>query len=74
MYIYFFLSLYTYVDLYIYILVDRGGCDFVTKARNVQTAGAVAMVVANNQMGIYIYKSTYVYKERKKYIYIYISG
>jgi hypothetical protein len=32
-------------------LVDRGTCDFVTKARNVQAAGAVAMIVADNQPG-----------------------
>jgi PA domain len=32
-------------------LVDRGSCDFVTKARNVQNAGAIGMVVADNQPG-----------------------
>jgi hypothetical protein len=32
-------------------LVDRGTCDFVTKARNVQAAGALGMVVADNQPG-----------------------
>jgi hypothetical protein len=32
-------------------LVDRGTCDFVTKARNVQAAGALAMIVADNQPG-----------------------
>jgi hypothetical protein len=32
-------------------LVDRGSCDFVTKARNVQAAGAIGMVVADNQPG-----------------------
>jgi len=32
-------------------LVDRGSCDFVTKAANVQAAGAIAMVVADNQPG-----------------------
>ena len=32
-------------------LVDRGTCDFVTKARNVQAAGALAMVLADNQPG-----------------------
>ena len=32
-------------------LVDRGTCDFVTKARNVQAAGAIGMVVADNQPG-----------------------
>lgn len=32
-------------------LVDRGSCDFVTKAKNVQTAGAIGMVVADNQPG-----------------------
>jgi hypothetical protein len=32
-------------------LVDRGTCDFVTKARNVQTAGAIGMVVADNAPG-----------------------
>ena len=32
-------------------LVDRGSCDFVTKARNVQAAGARGMVVADNQPG-----------------------
>jgi PA domain len=29
-------------------LVDRGTCTFVTKAKNVQAAGAIAMVVADN--------------------------
>lgn len=32
-------------------LVDRGSCDFVTKAKNVQNAGAIGMVVADNQPG-----------------------
>jgi len=32
-------------------LVDRGTCDFVTKARNVQAAGAVGMVVVDNVPG-----------------------
>ena len=32
-------------------LVDRGTCDFVTKARNVQAAGAIGMVVADNAPG-----------------------
>ncbi|MFK3738827.1 PA domain-containing protein [Massilia sp. TN1-12] len=32
-------------------LVDRGSCDFVAKARNVQAAGAIGMVVADNQPG-----------------------
>ncbi|WP_296943087.1 PA domain-containing protein [uncultured Massilia sp.] len=33
-------------------LVDRGGgCDFTVKARNVQAAGALGMVVADNQPG-----------------------
>jgi hypothetical protein len=32
-------------------LVDRGTCDFVTKARNVQAAGAVGMIVADNRPG-----------------------
>lgn len=32
-------------------LVDRGACDFVTKARNVQDAGAIAMVVVDNVAG-----------------------
>jgi len=32
-------------------LVDRGTCDFVTKARNVQAAGAIAMVVVDNVTG-----------------------
>jgi hypothetical protein len=32
-------------------LVDRGACDFVTKARNVQAAGALAMILADNQPG-----------------------
>ena len=32
-------------------LVDRGTCDFTTKARNVQAAGAIGMVVADNQPG-----------------------
>jgi hypothetical protein len=32
-------------------LVDRGTCDFVTKAHNVQAAGAIGMVVADNQPG-----------------------
>lgn len=32
-------------------LVDRGTCNFTTKARNVQDAGAVGMVVADNAPG-----------------------
>ncbi|MGZ3181363.1 MAG: PA domain-containing protein [Telluria sp.] len=32
-------------------VVDRGTCTFVTKARNVQDAGAIGMVVADNQPG-----------------------
>jgi hypothetical protein len=32
-------------------LVDRGGCPFVDKARNVQAAGAIAMIVADNAPG-----------------------
>lgn len=32
-------------------LVDRGGCSFVIKAANVQAAGAIAMVVADNAAG-----------------------
>ncbi|RYF01683.1 MAG: peptidase [Oxalobacteraceae bacterium] len=32
-------------------LVDRGSCDFVTKAATVQAAGAIGMVVADNQPG-----------------------
>jgi hypothetical protein len=32
-------------------LVDRGTCDFVTTARNVQAAGAIGMVLADNQPG-----------------------
>ncbi|MFM9435437.1 hypothetical protein ACFDR9_002506 [Janthinobacterium sp. CG_23.3] len=32
-------------------LVDRGGCAFVDKAKNLQEAGAVAMIVVNNVPG-----------------------
>lgn len=32
-------------------LVDRGTCDYVVKARNVQAAGAIGMVVADNVAG-----------------------
>lgn len=32
-------------------LVSRGSCDFVSKARNVQAAGAIGMVVADNAPG-----------------------
>lgn len=32
-------------------LVDRGACDFTLKARNVQAAGAIAMVVVDNAPG-----------------------
>jgi hypothetical protein len=32
-------------------LVDRGGCEFTVKARNVQAAGAIGMVVADNLPG-----------------------
>jgi hypothetical protein len=32
-------------------LIDRGTCDFVTKARNVQAAGALGRVMADNQPG-----------------------
>jgi hypothetical protein len=30
-------------------LTDRGGCDFVIKVRNAQLAGAVGVIIANNQ-------------------------
>jgi hypothetical protein len=33
-------------------LVDRGTCSFVQKANNAQAAGAVAMIVANNVVGL----------------------
>jgi len=32
-------------------LVSRGSCDFVSKARNVQAAGAIGMIVADNAPG-----------------------
>lgn len=32
-------------------LVDRGNCDYVVKARNVQAAGAIGLVVADNVPG-----------------------
>ena len=32
-------------------LVDRGNCDFVTKVLNAQMAGAIAVIVANNEAG-----------------------
>jgi hypothetical protein len=32
-------------------LVDRGSCDFAAKALNVQAAGAIGMIVADNQPG-----------------------
>lgn len=32
-------------------LVDRGGCDYVVKARNVQVAGAIGMIVADSAAG-----------------------
>lgn len=32
-------------------LVDRGGCDFVAKARIVQAAGAIGLIVADNAAG-----------------------
>lgn len=32
-------------------LVDRGGCEFVLKARHLQAAGAIAMLVADNEPG-----------------------
>ena len=30
-------------------LVDRGTCDFATKVLNAQMAGAIAVIVANNE-------------------------
>ena len=33
------------------VLVDRGGCDFVAKAENLQRAGAVAVLVRDNVTG-----------------------
>jgi hypothetical protein len=36
-------------------LVDRGNCDFVKKAVNVQSAGAIAMIVANNVGGTEVF-------------------
>lgn len=32
-------------------LVDRGACDFVDKVKNAQAAGAIGVIVANNQGG-----------------------
>jgi extracellular elastinolytic metalloproteinase len=32
-------------------LIDRGACDFTTKVLNAQMAGAIAVIVANNQGG-----------------------
>lgn len=32
-------------------LIDRGACDFVTKAKNAQNAGAAAVLVVNNAAG-----------------------
>ena len=32
-------------------LVDRGNCDFVVKVLNAQMAGAIAVIVANNEAG-----------------------
>ena len=32
-------------------LIDRGACDFSLKAFNAQAAGAVGVIVANNQGG-----------------------
>jgi MYXO-CTERM domain-containing protein len=32
-------------------LLDRGACDFVAKARNVQTAGAIGVIIANHLPG-----------------------
>ncbi|QEC69938.1 T9SS type A sorting domain-containing protein [Panacibacter ginsenosidivorans] len=34
-------------------LIDRGTCDFVTKVKNAQTAGAIAAIVADNIAGEY---------------------
>ena len=33
------------------VLIDRGNCNFTTKVLNAQAAGAVAVVIANNQAG-----------------------
>jgi hypothetical protein len=33
-------------------IVDRGTCAFTTKAENVQNAGAIALVIVNNQEGV----------------------
>lgn len=32
-------------------LIDRGACDFTLKVKNAQSAGAIAVIVANNQGG-----------------------
>jgi hypothetical protein len=34
-------------------LIDRGTCDFVTKVKNAQNAGAIAAIVADNIPGEY---------------------
>ena len=34
------------------VLVDRGGCSFEVKRRNAAMAGAVALLVANNEVGL----------------------
>ncbi len=31
------------------VVADRGACDFIVKAKNVQNAGGVGIIVANNQ-------------------------
>jgi hypothetical protein len=31
------------------VIIDRGGCDFVVKAKNAQVAGAVGVVIADNR-------------------------
>lgn len=36
-------------------LIDRGACDFSLKALNAQSAGAIAVVIANNQGGTQIF-------------------
>ena len=34
------------------VIVDRGTCDFITKVKNVQAAGAIAAIIVNNVAGL----------------------
>lgn len=42
------------------VLVDRGNCTFTAKANIAEDAGAIALLVANNREGTFLYNIIYI--------------